>query len=98
MKCVVVLDVLVDCFLFKEFEFKKEYEEVILYKLKEKKIDLIVLVGYMWIIGLVLLENYDKRIINIYLFFLFVFFGLYGICDVFEVGVKEMGVIIYYID
>ncbi len=53
-------------FLPKEFDSKKEYEEAILYKLKEKKIDLIVLAGYMRIIGPVLLENYDKRIINIH--------------------------------
>ena len=63
-----------------------------MYKLKEKKIDLIVLAGYMRIIGPVLLENYDKRIINIHPSLLPAFPGLHGIRDAFEAGV------IHYID
>lgn len=69
-----------------------------MHKLKEKKIDLIVLAGYMRIIGPVLLKNYDKRIINIHPSLLPAFPGLHGIRDAFEAGVKETGVTIHYID
>ncbi|EGP4943922.1 TPA: phosphoribosylglycinamide formyltransferase [Enterococcus faecium] len=98
LKRATALSVPADCFSPKEFDSKKEYEEAILHKLKEKKIDLIVLAGYMRIIGPVLLENYDKRIINIHPSLLPAFPGLHGIRDAFEAGVKETGVTIHYID
>lgn len=57
-----------------------------------------MLVGYLRIIGKILLEVYLKRIVNIYFFLLFSFLGFYGIEEVFYYGVKIIGIIIYYVD
>ena len=49
----------------KDFSSKKEYEECILERLKEKDVEWIVLAGYMRIVTNVLLDAYPNRIINI---------------------------------
>ncbi|MGN8983350.1 phosphoribosylglycinamide formyltransferase [Enterococcus villorum] len=82
----------------KEFPSKKKYEEKILNILAEKEIDLIVLAGYMRIIGPVLLDAYETRIINIHPSLLPKFPGLHGIRDAFEAKVNQTGVTIHYVD
>ncbi len=82
----------------KEFQTKKAYEEKILEILLAKKVDLIVLAGYMRIIGSTLLDEYESRIINIHPSLLPSFPGLHGIRDAFEASVETTGVTIHYID
>ena len=82
----------------KEFSSKREYEEKILEILVEKEIELIVLAGYMRIIGPTLLYAYESRIINIHPSLLPDFPGLHGIRDAFAAKVKETGITIHYID
>ncbi|MBF8807900.1 MAG: phosphoribosylglycinamide formyltransferase [Enterococcus lacertideformus] len=82
----------------KEFSSKDKYEEKILEVLIEKKIDLIILAGYMRIIGANLLDAYESRIINIHPSLLPAFPGLYGIRDAFEAKVPKTGVTIHYVD
>ena len=50
----------------KDFKTKDEYEQKILEELRKENIELIVLAGYMKIVGNVLLEAFPNKIINIH--------------------------------
>ena len=79
-----------ESFELKEFSDKKNYEAALLELLKRYKAELVVLAGYMRIIGKELLEAFPNRIVNIP--------GLHGIKDAYEAGVKETGVTIHFVD
>lgn len=66
------------CFvcLFKNYENKEVYEVVIFVEFILVKVEFFVLVGYMWLVGLMLFKLYKNCIVNIYFLFLFVFFGI----------------------
>lgn len=85
-------------FEVKEFENKAAYEEALLQLLQEQEIDLIVLAGYMRIIGKTLLSHYSNRILNIHPSLLPSFPGLHGIKDAYEYGVKVTGVTVHLVD
>lgn len=87
-----------ESFELKEFPDKKSYEAALLKLLKEYEVELVVLAGYMRIIGKDLLEAYPNRIVNIHPALLPSFPGLHGIKDAYEAGVKETGVTIHYVD
>lgn len=82
----------------KEFPSKQAYEERLLQRLRENAVDLVVLAGYMRIIGGTLLESYPQQIVNIHPSLLPSFPGLHGIKDAFDYGVKVTGVTIHTID
>ena len=63
-----------------------------------KGVELIVLAGYMRIIGNTLLTMFPRKIINIHPALLPAFPGAHGIKDAFEYGVKVFGVTIHYVD
>ena len=90
----------VEAFLIerKNFASKADYEKEIVKKLKEKKIGLIALAGYMKIIGPVILKAYENKIINIHPALLPSFKGARGIKDAFEYGVKITGVTAHFVD
>lgn len=81
-----------------DFPSKVCYETVILKHLQEIDPSLIVLAGYMKIIGETLLSEYEGRIINIHPSLLPAFPGKDGIGDAIRYGVQVMGVTIHYID
>lgn len=85
-------------FEIKEFENKAAYEKALLQLLQEQQIDLIVLAGYMRIIGKTLLSHYSNRILNIHPSLLPSFPGLHGIKDAYEYGVKVTGVTVHLVD
>lgn len=85
-------------FEVKEFENKAAYEKALLQLLQEQEIDLIVLAGYMRIIGKTLLSHYRNRILNIHPSLLPSFPGLHGIKDAYEYGVKVTGVTVHLVD
>lgn len=85
-------------FEVKEFENKAAYEKALLQLLQEQEIDLIVLAGYMRIIGQTLLSHYSNRILNIHPSLLPSFPGLHGIKDAYEYGVKVTGVTVHLVD
>lgn len=86
------------CFEVHEFASKQAYETKLCDLLLEKKIDLVVLAGYMRIMGAILLEAFPDRIINIHPALLPSFPGLHGIRDAFDYGVKVTGVTIHFVD
>lgn len=85
-------------FEVKDFVNKVAYEEALLQLLQEQEIDLIVLAGYMRIIGQTLLSHYSNRILNIHPSLLPSFPGLHGIKDAYEYGVKVTGVTVHLVD
>ncbi|KFZ27535.1 MAG: Phosphoribosylglycinamide formyltransferase [Candidatus Izimaplasma bacterium HR2] len=82
----------------KDFSRKIEYENIILSKLEEHEIDLIVLAGYMRIIGKTILSKYNKKIINIHPSLLPSFKGIDAIGQAIEHKVKVTGVTVHYVD
>lgn len=82
----------------KDFPTKAEYEAEILSELERLNIDLIILAGYMRLIGPTLLQAYKNRIINIHPSLLPSFPGLDAIGQAWDAGVKVTGVTIHYVD
>jgi phosphoribosylglycinamide formyltransferase 1 len=82
----------------REFEKKADYEAAILDFLLGKDIQLIVLAGYMRLIGATLLKPFASRILNIHPSLLPAFPGLHAIEKALEAGVPETGVTIHFVD
>jgi len=85
-------------FVPKNYASKDEYEREIAFYLIEKNVSLIVLAGYMKLIGEVLLTAFPNRIINIHPALLPAFPGKNGIKQAFDYGVKVFGVTVHYVD
>lgn len=82
----------------KEYQNKSHFETEILQQLKNFEVDLIVLAGYMRLIGPTLLNEYEGKIINIHPSLLPSFPGKNAIEQALEAGVKITGVTIHYVD
>lgn len=82
----------------KSYPSKKDYEKEIVTLLDRKKVDLVVLAGYMRLCGEVLLNAYEGKIINIHPSLLPAFKGKDAIGQAIDYGVKVMGVTIHYVD
>ncbi len=80
------------------FEAKSDFEKEIIRYLKIEKIDLLVLAGFMRIVGSTLLKAYKNKIINIHPALLPSFKGAHGIRDAFNYGVKATGVTVHFVD
>jgi phosphoribosylglycinamide formyltransferase 1 len=90
----------VESFVFtaKEFTSKVEFETLIVEELQKREIDLVVLAGYMRLIGHTLLAAYPNQIVNIHPSFLPSFPGKDAIGQAFRAGVKETGVTVHFVD
>lgn len=82
----------------KNFQTKREFEKVILQQLKALNVDWIVLAGYMRLIGEILLEAYEGRIVNIHPSLLPSFPGKNAIEQAYDAKVKVTGVTIHFVD
>lgn len=85
-------------FELKEFDCKEDYEAAIIDLLSKHAIDLVVLAGYMKIVGPTLLSAYEGRIINIHPAYLPEFPGAHGIEDAWQAGVDQSGVTVHWVD
>lgn len=92
------LDVPVFYFDPKQYESKKDYETVIIEVLKEFEIDLIVLAGYMRLIGEELLQAFQNRIINLHPSLLPAFKGKDAIGQAYHYGARFTGVTVHFVD
>jgi len=81
-----------------EFPGKAEYEKSIVECLKENRVELVVLAGYMRLVGKVLLEAYTNRIMNIHPALLPSFPGTHGQRDAVEYGVRFSGCTVHFVD
>ena len=90
----------VDAVLVKREDFptRDAFEEEIIRHLKAKKIDLVVMAGFMRMLGPLLLGAYKNKIINIHPALLPSFKGAHAIKDAFDCGVKVTGVTVHFVD
>ncbi|WP_232697603.1 phosphoribosylglycinamide formyltransferase [Brevibacillus daliensis] len=82
----------------KEYASKEEFETVIKNELMKLDVSLVVLAGYMRLIGSVLLEEYGGRMINLHPSLLPSFPGKDAIGQAIRYGVKVTGVTVHYVD
>ena len=80
------------------FSSKSDFEKKIIGYLKENRIDLIVLAGFMRVLSPEFVNKFKGRIINIHPSLLPVFKGSEGIKDAFSYGVKVTGVTVHFVD
>ncbi|HNV86851.1 MAG TPA: phosphoribosylglycinamide formyltransferase [Candidatus Omnitrophota bacterium] len=80
------------------FESKELFEKAILEILKSRRIDFIVLAGYMKIVGPVLIRAYPGKILNIHPALLPSFKGAHAIRDAFDYGSRVTGVTVHFVD
>lgn len=82
----------------KSFDSKLAYELEVLDQLKTAQIDLVILAGYMRIVGNTLLKAFPDKLMNIHPSLLPHYPGRQGIKDAFEDGAKETGVTVHIVD
>ena len=82
----------------KKFRKKSDYESEILKQLEQSRIQMVVLAGFMRIIGSTLLKVWVGRMINLHPSLLPEFPGKDGIGDAFRAGVRETGVTVHFVD
>ena len=92
------LGIMTFTFRAKTYDSKEEYEIEILKKLKESNVDLIVLAGYMRLLGKTLLSNYPNKIINIHPSLLPKFKGKDAVGQAMAAHVEVTGVTVHYVD
>ncbi len=85
-------------FELKEFPDKASFEKQVIKHLNEAHIDLIVLAGYMKIIGPTLLEAYEGKIINIHPSLLPAYRGKDAIIRQHRDRISPVGISIHYVD
>lgn len=92
------LNIPVFSFSPKDFPLKEDYEQQILQELQAKEVEMIILAGYMRLIGSVLLRVYPNHIINIHPSLLPAFPGKNAVLQAIEAGVEVTGVTVHYVD
>ncbi len=81
-----------------EHSDKHTFEESILRTLKEHDVDLVLLAGYMRILGKQVIREYRNCIMNIHPALLPAFKGLHAQRQAFEYGVKVAGCTVHFVD
>ncbi len=80
------------------YESKMGFEEKIIATLKDYNVDLVLLAGYMRILGSEVIRAYRDRIMNIHPALLPSFKGLHGPRQALEYGVKVSGCTVHFVD
>jgi len=83
---------------FKSFKNREDYDKEIIKALEEKKIDLVVLAGYMRIISPYFIKMYKNKIMNIHPALLPSFPGLHAQRQAVGYGVKISGCTVHFVD
>ena len=83
---------------FKSFKNREDYDKKVVECLKEKKIDLVVLAGYMKILTHYFIKVYKNKIMNIHPALLPSFSGLHAQKQAVEYGVKVSGCTVHFVD
>jgi len=82
----------------KSFNSKAEFEAVIVGSLKEKRIDYVVLAGFMRILSPDFIKAYRWRVVNIHPALLPEFPGAHAIQDAWSAQAKETGATVHFVD
>lgn len=81
----------------KEAGGKEAFERAVVSFLQEHDVRLVVLAGYMRLVGSVLLDAYEGRIINLHPSLLPTFKGLDAIGQALDAGIQQTGVTVHYV-
>lgn len=82
----------------RDFSGRGDYEAALVDELKARNIDLVVLAGYMRLVGKVFLSAYQNRILNIHPALLPSFPGLHAQKQALDYGVKISGCTVHIVD
>ena len=82
----------------KKYPSKEAFEAEIRRHLDRKKIDLIVLAGFMCILSSLFVKGYPLRILNIHPALLPQFPGVHAVRDAWEAKAKTTGVTVHFVD
>ena len=82
----------------KGFESRDAYFEMLVGELRAREVDLVVLAGFMRIVGKPLLDAFPNRVMNIHPALLPSFPGLHGQKQAAEYGVKISGCTVHFVD
>lgn len=80
------------------FKSKEEYDRILAGELKKRKIDLIVLAGFMRMLSPYFVKEFKNKILNIHPALLPAFKGAHAIDDALKYGAKVTGVTVHYVD
>ncbi len=80
------------------FESPRAYNAAIRDELKRHGVDLVVMAGYMRLLGTEVLDAYPMAVLNLHPALLPSFPGAHGVKDAFEYGVKVTGVTVHFAD
>jgi len=83
---------------FSRFPSREAYEQSLLKELKKSRADLLVLAGYMRILGSGIVAEFTGRMINIHPALLPSFPGLHGQRQALQHGVKVAGCTVHFVD
>lgn len=86
------------CFLLSDFESREAFDRAIADALTDAGVELVVLAGYMKLVGGEILSRFKNRIMNIHPALLPSFPGTHGVRDALEYGVKVSGVTVHFVD
>jgi phosphoribosylglycinamide formyltransferase 1 len=82
----------------KNYRSSDEYYGEIASEMKKKGVELVILAGFMRIVGKALLDVYPDRVMNIHPALLPAFPGLHGQKQAFDYGVKISGCTVHFVD
>lgn len=86
------------CIDHRQFEQRDDFERAVVDKLRESKVELVVLAGFMRIIGNTFLQAFPQRIINIHPALLPAFPGLHVQQKALDYGAKFSGCTVHLVD
>ncbi len=78
------------------FESRHEYNYAIRDELRRHNVDLVVMAGYMRLLGKEVLDAYPMKVVNLHPALLPSFPGAHGISDALDYGVKVTGITVHY--
>lgn len=81
-----------------EFPDRRSFDRAVLEAVRRAGVDLVVLAGYMKLVGDEMVEAYRGRIMNIHPALLPSFPGEHGVADALGHGVKVSGVTVHFVD
>jgi phosphoribosylglycinamide formyltransferase 1 len=81
-----------------QFESRQKYDKELLSLLKNERIDLIIMAGYLLLVGSDTIREFSGRMINVHPALLPSFKGIHGIKDAFDYGVKVTGVTVHFVE
>lgn len=82
----------------KEYETRQHYEAAVVEALRKHKVELVVLAGYMLMVGKTLLSEFPNRVMNIHPALLPAFPGTHGQRDALMYGVRYSGCTVHFVD